>query len=192
MFHVFSSRFLIFCFLKAKVFFVCLYYHLNSISWGSEFLSDFFSIWECALSFFLRDRFSEFFYFGKHFVVFMRVRVSECILFLICTFLRVRVSECFMFLFWEQFIWIFLTVRVSECFIVLSEHFIVLMVRVTSNSSAVLKFIYFFSSSQLTFLYGAGFWILAQIEILQPCLQSLRLRLRPWPKLSRGLLKSIS
>lgn len=37
--------------------------------------------------------------------------------------------------------------RVSECFIVLSEHFIVLMVRVTSNSSAVLKFIYIFSAA---------------------------------------------
>ena len=41
--------------------------------------------------------------------------------------------------------------RVSECFTFLSEHFIVLMVRVTSNSSAVLKFIYFFQQQPIDF-----------------------------------------
>ena len=65
-------------------------------SWGTDFL--------CV-----------FFYFGKHLVVFMRVRVSECILFLICTFLRVRVSECFMFYFENSsfgfsWVWEFLSV----------------------------------------------------------------------------------
>ena len=33
------------------------------IPWGWEFLSDSFSIWECAISFFLRDKFSERFLF---------------------------------------------------------------------------------------------------------------------------------